>query len=620
MTNRGGCQETNQRCCHRAGHSDTMTMQTGKETAGELALTNGSIIDVASKRIYKGDIVISGGKIVRLDTPGAGKRYRSVIDVHGKYISPGLIDSHLHIESSMLNPFEFSREAVRHGTTTIFVDPHEIANVFGRKGIELFLEQSELVPLDMFVGIPSCVPATHLEDSGGVITLQDIRELVEYPRVYGLAEMMNFHGIIGGSGEARAKVDAVFELGKIVDGHCPGLTGDRLLSYISNGRNDGVVRIMSDHEATSVDEVLEKHKAGMYIAIRYGSASKDLIRILPGLISQTNLDFERIMLCSDDLDPVELYEDGHVDRIVRVARDIILSESDVNLEQAAVLALSLATANPAKYFSRFLEFHDHPAIGEITVGARANLTIFDSLEDLNVETVFCNGKRVVDEGVYVGEDVEYDYSRFFRSVKVGKNLTAPDFRVSYGGAETTLSVKVIGVVEGALETRLIELPLNVREGEIKAEADGVAKVAVFERHRQSGSYALGFVKGLGIRSGAIASTVAHDSHNLIVVGVDDGCMARAANYLSDEGGGMVVVTDGRVGFLPLKIGGLMSASHIGDVVDGYRRIRDSARATGTNLENIFMTMSFLSLPVIPALRITNRGLVQVDKLRLVDLY
>ena len=595
-------------------------MLAGKGTTDALILTNGNIIDVSSGRIYKGDIFIADGRIARIDPPGGSNKGKNVIDVSGKYISPGLIDSHLHIESSMLSPIEFSKEAVRHGTTTIFVDPHEIANVCGRKGIDLFLSQSDLVPLDMFVGIPSCVPCTDLEDSGGNIGLEDIRQLIEDPRVYGLGEMMNFPGIIRGSGNAREKVDIVYEFGKVVDGHCPGLTGDDLRSYVSNGRNDGVLRIMSDHETTTADEALEKYKAGMYVVLRYGSASKDLSRILPALLSKRNQRFDRFMLCSDDLDPIELYEQGHVDRIVKRVRDIILEYSDSNLEQATVFALSLATVNPAKYFSRFLQFHCHPAIGQIEADKKANLVVFNSLEDLDVDTVLYNGRLVVDEGVYVGEDVEYDYSDFFGSVKVGRKLSPSDFRVSYSGNQRTLTVKVIGVVEGCLNTELMELSMEVYKGEIKAQAEDVAKIAVIERHKQSGSYSLGFVKGLGIRRGAVASTVAHDSHNLIVVGVDDACMAKAANYLSQKGGGMVVVADSEISYFPLEIGGLMSTCRIEDVVDGYKKIIGSVKAVGSSLENMFMTMSFLSLPVIPRLRITNKGLVDVDAFKFIELY
>jgi len=586
----------------------------------ELVLTNGNIVDVCSLRIYKADIVIRDGRIARIDSAGGHSQAKTVIDVSGKYISPGLIDSHLHIESSMLAPTEFSREAVIHGTTAVFVDPHEIANVFGRKGIDLFLEQSDLVPLDMFIGIPSCVPATHLEDSGGTVDLDDVRELLKDRRVYGLAEMMNFPGILHGSGDAREKVDVAFEFGKIVDGHCPGLSGDDLGMYITNGRNDQIVRIMSDHEVTSTSEAIEKQKAGMYVALRYGSATKDLDRILPGLIAGGNLSLERFMLCSDDLDPVELHQAGHVDRIVRRARDIIMDETALSLQQATVLALSLATMNPAKYFSRFLQFHSYPDIGQIAPGKKANLVVFDSLEKLDVEKVLHNGKLVVDNGRYVGQSMEFDYSDFLGSINVGRKLLQSDFKVSYSGNEKCLNVKVIGVIEGSLETELVELPADVCDGEIRPVGEDIAKVAVIERHKQTGSCALGFVRGLGIERGAVASTVAHDSHNLIVAGVDDECMARAANYLCENGGGMAVSAGDMISYLPLKLGGLMSTSGIETVVGEYRNMRNSVKAIGSSLENTLMTMAFLSLPVIPSLRITNRGLVDVDKFRIVDLY
>jgi adenine deaminase len=584
----------------------------------DLILKGGNIVDVRSQKIRKGDVLIKNGIIAGIVSSQNGKAKR-IIDIQGKYLSPGFIDSHLHIESSMLSPLEFSREAVRHGTTAIFVDPHEIANVMGRKGVDLFLEQSGMVPLDMFVGVPSCVPATQLEDSGACLTVEDVKALVPDKRIFGLAEMMNFPGIIHGLGEAREKVDLVFNAGKIVDGHCPGLTGEDLKKYISNGKDDNEVRIMSDHESINLDEAIEKSNLGMQIALRYGSATKDLERILPGLI-KANIDLEKFMVCSDDLDPIELYEEGHIDRIIRKARNIIVENSRLNLEQATILAISLATINSSRYFSRFFRLHDYPETGEIAEGKKANLVVFDSLEDIEIDKVVYSGALVADKGEYVGKTVDYDYSEFMGKVNTGKKFQPNDFKIIVAGDKKSLNVKVIQIVRNSLETKQKIIPFAVYNNELKADQKkDIAKIAVIERHNATGSYALGFVEGLGVKKGAIASTVAHDSHNLIVAGVNDESMAKAANFLSEKGGGMVVIAD-KVDYFPLKIGGLMSTSRIEKVVDEYRNIKEATRRVGSGLENAFMTMSFLALPVIPKLKITNRGLVDVDKFEFVSLY
>jgi len=584
----------------------------------DLILRGGNIIDVRSRKIRKGNISIKNGIIAGIESP-QNQNAKGIIDIQGKYIAPGFIDSHLHVESSMLSPHEFSREAVKHGTTAIFVDPHEIANVLGRKGIELFLEQSGIVPLDMFVGIPSCVPATQLEDSGACITVEDVKALIPDKRIFGLAEMMNFPGIIHGLGDAREKVDLVFDAGKIVDGHCPGLTGEDLRTYISNGKNDNQVRIMSDHESISLDEVIEKNSLGMHIALRYGSAARDLERILPGLI-KANISLDRFMVCSDDLDPIELYEEGHVDRIIRKARDIIQENSRLDLEQAAILAISLATINPTRYFSRYFRLHNYPETGEIAEGKKANLVVFDTLEKLEIDKVVHSGALVVDNGEYVGKSLDYDYSEFTGKVNTGKKFQPDDFKIIAAGNKKSLDVKVIEIVRDSLETKQKIMPFEVYGNELRADPENdIAKIAVIERHKATGSYALGFVEGLGIKKGAIASTVAHDSHNLIVAGVDDESMAKASNFLSEKGGGMVVIAD-KIDYFPLKIGGLMSISRIEKVVDEYRNIKEATKRVGSSLENTFMTMAFLALPVIPKLKITNKGLVDVDKFEFVSLY
>ena len=584
----------------------------------DLILAKGKIIDVRGSRILEGDILIKNGIITRMGSLGR-EGTEKVVDVSGKHIAPGLIDSHLHIESSMLSPFEFCKEAVRHGTTSLFTDPHEIANVCGKKGIDLFLKQSDIAPLDMYVGIPSCVPATDLEDSGASITIEDIKELIPDRRIFGLAEMMNFPGIIHGLGEVREKVDIAFNAGKIVDGHCPGLTGEDLKKYISNGKNDTTVRIMSDHETMTPDEAIEKNKLGMYIALRYGSATKDLERIFPGLL-EANIDLDRFMLCSDDIDPFDLSEEGHVDRIVKKAREIIQRHTSLNFEQATILAIRLATLNPSHYFSRFYRFHGLPEAGEIAEGKKANLIVFQSLDTLEIDKVIHNGELVVTQSEYIGKHPDFDYSEFFGQVVTGKTFQAEDFKIKPKKSRTRVNVRVIKIIKDSLETGHKIVPFSVVNGEIKTDPEkDLAKIAVIERHRGTGSYSLGFVQGLGLKKGAIASTVAHDSHNLIVAGAEDESMARAVHLLSEKGGGMAVIGE-KTDYFPLEIAGLMSTSKIGKVVDDYRRIKQAVKNTGSPLDNPFMVLSFLALPVIPKLKITNRGLVDVEKFQFVDLY
>ncbi len=584
----------------------------------DLILTKGKIIDVRAGRVLDGDILIRNGVITRIGSL-AGEGTEKVVNVSGKHIAPGFIDSHLHIESSMLSPIEFCTEAVRHGTTSLFTDPHEIANVCGRKGIDLFLKQSDIAPLDMYVGIPSCVPATDLEDSGASITIEDIKELIPDKRIFGLAEMMNFPGIIHGLGKAREKVDIAFNAGKIVDGHCPGVTGEDLKKYISNGKNDTIVRIMSDHETISLDEVVEKNRLGMYIALRYGSATKDLERIFPGLL-EANIDLDRFMLCSDDIDPFDLSEEGHVDRIVNKAREIIQRHTSLNFEQATILAIRLATLNPSHYFSRFYRFHGFPEAGEIAEGKKANLIVFQSLDTLEIDKVIHNGELVVTQSEYIGKHPDFDYSEFFGQVVTGKTFQAEDFKIKPKKSRTRVNVRVIEIIKDSLETGHKIVPFSVINGEIKTDPEkDLAKIAVIERHRGTGSYSLGFVQGLGLKKGAIASTVAHDSHNLIVAGADDESMARAVHLLSEKGGGMAVIGE-KTDYFPLEIAGLMSTSKIGKVVDDYRRIKQAVKNTGSPVDNPFMVLSFLALPVIPKLKITNRGLVDVEKFQFVDLY
>ena len=576
------------------------------------------MIDVLTGEVYKRNILIRNGIITGIEKD-VDRDAVDILDVSGQYVAPGFIDFHIHIESSMMSPISFGQEVIKHGTTTILVDPHEIANVCGKKGIELFLEQAGIMPLDMYVGIPSCVPATGMETAGGAVNLSDIKELLPGKRVYGLAEMMNFPGIIHDLGEARKKVDLVYDFGKIVDGHCPGLRGEDLKTYISNGHNDDVVRIMSDHETGELDEALEKSNLGMYVGLRLGSASRDLDRLLPGLIEK-DLSLDRFMLCSDDLDPIELYQKGHLDRIIKRARDIIMNHSGQTLESATIQAITLCTRNPGNYLSRFLNDNNMPGIGEIAIGKKADLVVFDSLNELKTDTVLVSGEMKVKKGKYLGESIPFDYSPFHNRVNIGSRLNPNDFKITGEPGKNKMEVKVIEVIPGSIVTRNTRMILPTESGELPANPGlDIAKIAVIERHHATGNRTVGFVKGLGLKRGALASTVAHDSHNIIAAGVEDEKMARAVNFLAEKGGGMLAV-DERVHYFPLQICGLMSDSSLEIIVEKYRHIKDQIRKMGSPLENAFMTLAFLALPVIPELKITDRGLVDVTTFDFVNLF
>ncbi|UCF66925.1 MAG: adenine deaminase [Acidobacteriota bacterium] len=595
------------------------------ESSRKVVLRGGKIVDVQHKSVREGDVVVENDVIVavggRAEEDGA-----RTLDVTGRYVAPGLIDAHLHIESSMLTPLEFARNAVRHGTTAVFVDPHEIANVAGRTGIKMFLEQAKQAPIDIFVGVPSCVPATPLEQAGATIGVEDIRALIGHEGVYGLAEMMNFPGIIHGKGDAREKVELVFELGKIVDGHSPRVSGEDLRRYVSNGRDDGVVRIMGDHESSEAEEALEKRRLGMYVAMRYSTLSADLDRILPGVLQQTR-DLDGFMLCSDDIAPIELAEQGHMDRTVRRARELLREHAGLELVEATLEAIALATVQPGRYFERFFAFHDRPGIGTLAPGRRANIVVFDSLERLDVDKVLRGGQLVVDAGEYLGEDVAWNYGGLLETVRIARLIRPDDFSLHVGTRGPTATVRVIGIVPKQLPTALETHELPLQNGRLHADPErDIAKIAVIERHHGTGAIGVGLVRGLGLERGAVASTVAHDSHNLVVAGVDDESMARVANRLVELGGGLAAVggdagdaSGEAAGELALPVGGLMSAKPIAEVVAHYRKLQQMVRQTGSPHENLFMILSFLPLAVIPELRITSNGLVDVGRFELVPL-
>ncbi len=430
---------------------------------------------------------------------------------------------------------------------------------------------------------------------------------------------MNFPGIIKGFGDAREKVDAAFAFGKLVDGHCPGVTGKDLRVYVSNGKNDGVVRIMNDHETAHPEEAIDKLDAGMFLALRQGSATRDLDVILPVLVREKT-PLEKCMLCSDDLSASELKSSGHVDRIIKRARDIFINEGSYAPDGAALQAIAMATEVPGRYLQPYLTLTGRPPAGKIAEGYKANILILESLDTLSVKSLIHNGELIMEDKQSSYEPEPYDFTPFTRSVNTGRTITADDFHVDTDTGASSVTVRAIDLVSESLLTGSAEVSLPVKDNKILPDhSQDTARIAVFERHHGTGSSSRGFVKGLGISGGAIASTIAHDSHNLIVTGYDPELMARAAHLLTEKGGGIALVTEKTSFHLSLEIGGLMTNRPIDEVIVDYDKLKKAAVELGTPLRNIFMTLSFLSLPVIPSLKITDKGLVDVDSFSFTEL-
>jgi adenine deaminase len=552
----------------------------GREGA-DLVLKGGRFFDLVSGRLIESDVAICGDIIVA--TCG-GFDGIETIDVSGRVLVPGFIDTHLHVESSLVTPSEFERCVLPRGVTTAICDPHEIANVLGLEGIRYFLACAEQTVMDLRVQLSSCVPATHLETSGARLTANDIRPFMDHPKVIGLAEFMNFPGVIHENAECLDKLD-LFD-GRHVDGHAPLLRGSDLNAYLSAG-------IRTDHETTTADEALEKLSKGMHILIREGSVSKDLHSLLP-IITERNSPF--IAFCTDDRNPLDIAEEGHLDFMIRTA---IANGAD---PLAVYRAASISAA-------RAFRLHDR---GLIAPGWRADIAVIDSLESCHVIDVLAAGRKVTDQ--------LFAQRRVVPLVGRGSIKSAAVSALQFLVRGESGQRPVIGVTPGKIITSHLHINLQAQNGVIEPDiGQDVVKVAVIERHGINGNIGLGFVKGFGIQAGAIGSTVGHDSHNICLVGVSDDDMALAANRLKQLGGGFVVVRDGEViAELPLPIAGLMSDESFEHVRERLIPLRAAARSLGTSLPEPFLQVAFLPLPVIPHLKISDRGLVDVDRFSLLN--
>lgn len=550
----------------------------------DVLITNCRLVNVLSGRVHPATVAVVGDTIVGLD---ADYSARSRIDLGGRYLAPGLMDAHVHLESSMVSVSQFARTVLPRGTTTVFTDTHEIANVMGIDGTRYMMDCAAAVPLDVFVMLPPCVPATPLETSGAVLEAGDLAPLVDEPSVLGLGELMNFPGTVAADPGVLAKL-ALFPGGP-VDGHAPGLSGRDLCAYIAAGPD-------SDHECTQTVEAEEKLQRGMYLFLREGTGARNLIDLLPVVNASNSY---RCCLCTDDRHPGDLLERGHIDSMLRMA---------VGAGVSPVTAIQMATRNTAARFGL-------SGRGAVAVGYRADMVVFDDLEQFNVVTVFKDG-RVVARGGKPTFEAERDMALPPSTFNVS-GFSVDRLRVTASAA----AARVIGLVPGQIVTRSLLLKLPEREGlAVPDTGSDILKIAVVERHHGTGNVGVGFVSGFGITSGALASSFAHDSHNVIVVGASDEDMAAAVERVIGMGGGQVVVAGGKVtAEVALPIAGLMSPLSLEEVASGVAGLNGAAAKLGCSLGDPFMTMSFLALPVIPELKLTDRGLVDVGKFEIVPL-
>lgn len=544
----------------------------GREKA-DLVLKNAKYLNVFSNEFLSGDIAVSNGLIA-----GVGKYDgKTEIDVSGKLVLPGFIDAHIHLESSMVTPAEFAKAVVAHGTTTVITDPHEITNVMGIDGVEYMIQASQNLPIDVHFMMPSCVPATEIDESGAELDCKDIDLYLDNKKVLGLAEMMNYVGVINGDKNVLSKIVTSQAHHKKIDGHAPELSGNDLNAYIAAG-------VYSDHECSTFENALEKLRKGQFIMIREGTAAHNLKALMPLLTQQY---YSRCMFATDDKHPSDLLHGGHIDYIVKQA-----------LKNGAdpIVALKTATHHAARYFLLNNK-------GAIASGYLADIVVVDNLEDFNVETVFKRGKLVFDGEV-----------KDFSAPTVDEKLAEKCFDTFHLDSVTPSSFKVdgklglIGLVGGELLTRNLGTA-----DKIDVEND-ILKIACIERHKGTNHIGVGYVKGYSLKSGAVATSVAHDSHNIITVGCNDDDIAVAVNAIKDSKGGIAVVENGKIkALLELPIAGLMSDEPLTTVNEKLENAKSSAYELGADKSiDPFMTLSFLSLPVIPSLRITTKGVFDAE--------
>ncbi len=553
------------------------------EAPAELVLRGARVVNVFSGEVVAADVAVKDGVVAGLDDYADGLE---VVDAGGLFVLPGLIDAHVHIESTMLSPGGFAAAAVPHGTTAVVADPHEVVNVAGLEGLDYMAAASAGLPLDIFYMVPSCVPATPLETGGGTLGPAEVAAALAGLRSPGLGEMMNYPGVLAGDAAVLAKLAAARGRGLAVDGHAPLLRGRELNAYLSAG-------IDSDHECTLAEEAREKAALGMHVIIREGSAARNLLALLPAVTERNAACFS---FCTDDRHPADLLGEGEIDNVLRRA---VAAGLDV------VTAVRMATLHPARHYRL-------AGLGAVAPGYRADMVLVRDLKDFAVERVYKGGRLVAANGRMVVEVPRPAAGRLEDTVR----LPELKGRFALPPAPAGARANVIEVLPGQVMTRRVTLTA----AEVAAGGD-LARVAVVERYGRRGDVAVGLVRGFGLKRGALASSIAHDSHNVIVVGKNEADMEAAARAVGEMRGGLAVAADGEVlAALPLPVGGLMTNEPAGKVAAEHARVEAAAHGLGCTLSAPFMTMSFLALPVIPALKITDRGLVDVERFAFVGLW
>jgi adenine deaminase len=557
-----------------------------RQIPSDLVLKKGRVVNVFSGEILERDVAISQGMIV-----GVGEAYhgKEEVDIEGFTVTPGLMDGHMHIESTMLMPSTLAASLLLRGTTAIVSDPHEIANVMGLEGMRFMLAESETLPFDIFFMAPSCVPATPLETSGAYLDQEDLAALREDPRILGLAEMMNYPGVLAGNANVLEKLWLFRD--RVIDGHAPSLLGHDLQAYCSAG-------VRSDHETSDIHEAAEKLRAGMRIMIREATSAKNLEALLP-LVNQKNS--RRFCLVTDDLHPEDLLEKGHLDHVLRKA---------VRLGLDPLIALQMVTLNPAEFFG----LHDR---GAVAPGYRADLLVMENLETFSAKRVYKDGRLVVCDGRIVDFPQKKEESLPAWPIKIF-SLTPEIFQIRKQGARA----RVIEVIPGQILTGIRIEEILSDDGLVLSDTrKDILKLVVVERHRGTGNIGRGLVRGFGLKRGALASSVAHDSHNIIAVGVEDLDLFAAVEEIRRMGGGLVAAEGGRIlAKVGLEIGGLMTKEPLESLNAQLKALSRAAKSLGCLLPEPFMALSFLSLPVIPELKLTDKGLVDVRMFALVPLF
>ncbi|SFG64757.1 Adenine deaminase [Desulfotomaculum arcticum] len=580
---------------------ELVAVATGRAFADKV-IRGGKVVNVFTGEILLWDIAIKGERIATVgDVEHTLGPHTEVINAAGCYLCPGFLDGHVHVESSMVTVTQFARAVLPGGTTAVFMDPHEIANVLGMRGVKMMVDEGLNLPLKVFTTMPSCVPAAPgFEDAGAQFGPEDIAEAMQWPGICGLGEMMNFPGVLSGDDLVHGELKATMEAGKIVTGHY-SMPGDfkGLAAYAAAG-------IVSCHESVLAGDALNRMRLGMYAKMREGSAWHDVKETVKSL-TETGVQNRRAILVSDDCHPDTLLTAGHLNHVVRRA---------VSEGLDPIRAIQAVTVNTAECFGLGQD------LGAIAPGRFADIIFLTDLAGVEIDRVMVDGQIVAASGEMLVELPGFSYpENALNSVHLKEKLKPENFRIPVQTASEKVNVRIIEIIEASVITKHLTADITVTGGELQATVAGdLAKAAVIERHGGNGSMGLGLVKGFGFKEGAVASTVAHDSHNLLIVGMNDADMALAGNTLAECGGGMAVVRDGRVlALLPLSIAGLMSNKPVEEVAAQVHAVEKAWVELGCRLVAPFMTMSLLSLPVLPELRLTNRGLVDTLEFKLVEL-